>query len=70
MRRITAAEAAVTLPQLLDSAERGESVLITRAGRPVAVLKPHRGSRAGASGAGLRAAIEKLEPKEGRLGGR
>jgi prevent-host-death family protein len=40
MREIQASEAKTHLPQLLDEIERGESVIITRHGRPIARLIP------------------------------
>ena len=40
MRSIQSAEAKTHLPQLLDDVERGETVVITRHGRPVARLVP------------------------------
>jgi prevent-host-death family protein len=40
MREIQASEAKTRLPQLLDDVERGETVVITRHGRPIARLVP------------------------------
>lgn len=40
MREIQASDAKARLAQLLDEVERGESVIITRHGRPVARLVP------------------------------
>ena len=40
MREIQAAEAKTHLPQILDEVERGETVIITRHGRPIARLVP------------------------------
>jgi prevent-host-death family protein len=40
MREIQASEAKVHLPQLLDDVERGETVVITRHGRPIARIVP------------------------------
>ena len=40
MREIQASEAKTHLPQLLDEIERGESIIITRHGRPIARLIP------------------------------
>lgn len=39
-REIQASEAKTHLPQLLDAVERGETVRITRHGRPIARLVP------------------------------
>jgi len=46
MREIQAANAKTHLPQLLDAVERGETIVITRHGRPVARLIPDTGNRA------------------------
>jgi prevent-host-death family protein len=43
MREIQASDAKTHLPQLLDAVERGETVTITRHGRPVARLVPAAG---------------------------
>ncbi len=40
MRKISASDAKARFSQILDEAERGESVLITRGGRVVARLVP------------------------------
>ena len=40
MREIQASEAKTHLPKLLDAVEQGETILITRHGRPVARLVP------------------------------
>jgi prevent-host-death family protein len=40
MREIQATEAKAHLPQLLDDVERGETVVITRHGRPIARIVP------------------------------
>jgi prevent-host-death family protein len=40
MREIQATEAKAHLPQLLDDVERGETVIITRHGRPIARIVP------------------------------
>ena len=44
MRGIQASDAKTRLPQILDEVERGETVRITRHGRPIAriVPEPHR----------------------------
>jgi prevent-host-death family protein len=46
MREVQAANAKIHLPQLLDAVERGETIVITRHGRPVARLIPDSGNRA------------------------
>jgi prevent-host-death family protein len=40
MREIQASEAKAHLPQLLDDVERGETLIITRHGRPIARIVP------------------------------
>jgi prevent-host-death family protein len=45
MREIQASEAKIHLPQLLDEIERGETIVITRHGRPIARLIPEDAMR-------------------------
>lgn len=45
MREIQASDAKAHLPQLLDDVERGETLIITRHGRPIARLVPERDLR-------------------------
>lgn len=45
MRQIQASEAKTRLLALLDQVEAGESVVITRHGRPIARLVPEAGQR-------------------------
>ncbi|MGQ9573573.1 MAG: type II toxin-antitoxin system Phd/YefM family antitoxin [Dehalococcoidia bacterium] len=45
MKQIGVYEAKAQLPRLLEEVERGESITITRHGRPVARLVPVRGRR-------------------------
>lgn len=45
MREVQASEAKTHLPRLLDDVERGETVVITRHGRPIARLVPEAGRR-------------------------
>lgn len=40
MREVQASEAKAHLPQLLDEVERGETIVITRHGRPIARIVP------------------------------
>lgn len=40
MREIQVSDAKARLPQILDDVERGETVVITRHGRPIARLVP------------------------------
>lgn len=51
MKQIGVYEAKTQLPRLLDEVERGESVTITRHGRPVARLVPVGGRRRSAGDA-------------------
>lgn len=46
MRTVTATEASRSFAALLDDAERGRSVVITRGGRRIATLGPARASNA------------------------
>ena len=45
MREIQASEAKTHLPQLLDDVERGETIVITRHGKPIARLVPETARR-------------------------
>lgn len=45
MREIQASEAKTHLPRLLDDVERGETLIITRHGRPIARIIPERDRR-------------------------
>lgn len=56
MRQVGVYEAKTQLPRLLDDVERGETITITRHGRPVARLVPIRGRRRS-----VRDVIEALE---------
>ncbi len=40
MRTVTATEAARNFGAVLDEAERGETIIVTRGGRPVATIGP------------------------------
>lgn len=51
MTQVNVYEAKTSLSKLLEAVERGESVTIARAGRPVADLVPHRRSHTPAFGA-------------------
>jgi prevent-host-death family protein len=42
MRRVQASEAKTHLPKLLDAVERGEVIVITRHGRPIARIVPEQ----------------------------
>lgn len=45
MREIQSSEAKAHLPQILDDVERGETVVITRHGRPIARIVPEASRR-------------------------
>jgi prevent-host-death family protein len=45
MRDIQASEAKTHLPQILDAVERGETIRITRHGRPIARIVPETNRR-------------------------
>ncbi|HSB14046.1 MAG TPA: type II toxin-antitoxin system prevent-host-death family antitoxin [Bryobacteraceae bacterium] len=45
MREIQASDAKTHLPRLLDAVERGETVVITRHGRPIARIVPEANRR-------------------------
>lgn len=45
MREVQASEAKTHLPQLLDDVEAGETIVITRHGRPIARLVPDEAQR-------------------------
>ena len=45
MREIQASEAKTHLPRLLDEVERGETLIITRHGRPIARIVPEADRR-------------------------
>jgi prevent-host-death family protein len=66
MRQIQASEAKTKFLQLLDDVERGDTLIITRHGKPIARLSPETERRQ----AEIREAIEgirALRPKFGRI---
>jgi prevent-host-death family protein len=64
MRTIQASLAKTHLPQLLDEVERGETIVITRHGRPIARLVPELER----DDSKIEAAIEGLESLRRRVG--
>lgn len=66
MREVQASEAKTHLPQLLDEVERGETVVITRHGRPIARLVPEAERRQ----AEIAEAVEGILALRKRLKGR
>jgi prevent-host-death family protein len=59
MREVQASEAKTHLPRLLDDVEHGETIVITRHGRPIARLVPDEDSRRAEAAAAV-AAIKAL----------
>lgn len=55
MREMTASEASRNFSAVLDAADRGETIVVTRAGRRVATISP----AAHANGAALRRVFER-----------
>jgi prevent-host-death family protein len=47
MREVQASEAKAHLPSLLDAVERGETIVITRHGKPIARIVPEADRRRG-----------------------
>jgi len=45
MREVQSSDAKAHLPQILDEVERGETIIITRHGRPIARIVPEAESR-------------------------
>jgi prevent-host-death family protein len=64
MREIRASEAKTHLLQLLDEVERGETILITRHGRPIARLVPEADRRQ----AEINQAIDRIERRRALAG--
>jgi prevent-host-death family protein len=54
MREVQASAAKTHLPQLLDEVERGETIVITRHGRPIARLVPEADRRREETAAAMR----------------
>ena len=61
---VSLAEAKATLGALIDQAEAGESVHITRRGKPVARIVPMRSVRKPIDLAALRALTERMPPQK------
>jgi prevent-host-death family protein len=66
MREVQASEAKTHLPQLLDDVEHGETIIITRHGRPIARLVPDEDRRQAAACEAV-AAIKALRKRAGRI---
>ena len=67
MREVQASEEKTHLPSLLDAVERGETIVITRHGKPIARIVPEADHRR-AELDRVFAEIEELRKKLGRLG--
>lgn len=66
MREVQASEAKTHLPRLLDEVERGETIVITRHGRPIARIIPETDRRR----ADFERAVRGFEVLRQRLAGR
>jgi prevent-host-death family protein len=66
MRRIQASEAKTKFLQLLDDVERGDTLIITRHGKPIARISPETGRRQAEIEAAMEG-IRALRPKFGRI---
>ena len=66
MREVQASEAKTHLPRLLDDVERGETIVITRHGRPIVRIVPETDRRR----ADFERAVQGLEMLRQRLAGR
>ncbi len=64
MREVQASEAKTHLPSLLDEVERGETIIITRHGRPIARIVPEADRRQ----AEIDAAIARIQERRARAG--
>jgi prevent-host-death family protein len=65
MREVQASEAKTHLPQLLDDVEHGETIIITRHGRPIARLVPDADRRQAEAREAV-AAIKALRKRAGK----
>jgi prevent-host-death family protein len=66
MREVQASEAKTHLPRLLDDVEHGETIVITRHGRPIARLVPEMDRRQAEAKEAV-AAIRALRKGAGRI---
>lgn len=64
MREVQASEAKARLPQLLDEVEHGETIIVTRHGRPIARIVPESDCRQ----AEIDQAIESIKALRKRTG--
>ncbi len=66
MREIQASEAKTHLPRLLDEVERGETLVITRHGKPIARIIPEKSRRQEEIDRAM-AAIQELRKHTGKV---
>jgi len=66
MREVQASEAKTHLPHLLDEVEHGETIVITRHGRPIARLVPDEDNRRAERAAAVEA-IMALRKRVGKV---
>jgi prevent-host-death family protein len=66
MREIQASEAKVHLPRILDEVERGETIVITRHGRPIARIVPEAQRRQAEIDAAI-GTIKELRRRTGKI---
>ena len=66
MREVQASEAKTHLPRLLDDVERGETIVITRHGKPIARLVPDQDGRRAERREAI-AAIKALRKRVGKV---
>ena len=66
MKHVQASAAKARLAELLDEVERGETVVITRHGKPIADLKPHVDKRREEARRAM-AAIKEMRKRAGRV---
>jgi len=65
-REIQASDAKVHLPQLLDDVERGDTLIITRHGRPIARIIPEAHRRQEETDQAIDA-IRAIRPRTGKI---
>jgi len=65
MKEVQASQAKAQFSELLDVVERGETVIITRHGKPIADIRPHVDSRREEARRAM-AAIKELRKHTGR----
>jgi prevent-host-death family protein len=66
MREVQASEAKTHLPQLLDDVEHGDTIVITRHGRPIARLVPEQDRRKQEAASAV-ASIKAMRKGNGRI---